>query len=233
MHPAGGADTVGSTTDCARLRHRCAVDRAASRLGARLSAKSHLSHTGDGFGARNRWVGGDLRQLHDSDADRLVERLAEDYGSDLVRFIARRVRSAVDAQDLAQEAYVRLLRLERKDLIRDPRSYLYRIASNILYEFELKQRADAAGLMRWSDERLTEAKPGSTEGDLETLSLRGKLEATMDELSPKCRAVVILHRRDGMTYEEIGSEIGISISMVKKYLAKGLRHCRERLKETR
>ena len=41
---------------------------------------------------------------------------------------------------------MRLLRVQRKDLIRDPQAYLYRIAVNILYEFELKRKADAIGL---------------------------------------------------------------------------------------
>jgi DNA-directed RNA polymerase specialized sigma24 family protein len=46
--------------------------------------------------------------------------VASEFGEDLLRFLARRVRTAIDAHDLAQEAYVRLLRLDRKDLIRDP-----------------------------------------------------------------------------------------------------------------
>ena len=59
-----------------------------------------------------------------------------------MRFLARRARAGVDARDLAQEAYVRLLRLDRKDLIREPLAYVYRVASNLLHEFELKRRAD-------------------------------------------------------------------------------------------
>jgi RNA polymerase sigma-70 factor (ECF subfamily) len=165
--------------------------------------------------------------------ERLVERLAEDYGSDLVRFLARRVRTVVDAQDLAQEAYVRLLRLERKDLIRDPRSYLYRIASNVLFEFELRRKATMAGLSRWSDESRLAEETAVMADDGETLALRERLEHVMSELSPKCRAVLILHRREGMTYEEISARLDISASMVKKYLAKGLRHCRERLQDFR
>lgn len=164
------------------------------------------------------------------DAEHMVERLARDHGGDLVRFISRRVRTAADAQDLAQEAYFRLLRLERKDLIRDPRSYLYRIAANVLYEFELKRRSDVKGLARWSDEYRTDAEAGCLlEFNEETLALRRRLEVVLAELTPKCRAVVILHRRDGMTYAEIGGRIGVSASMVKKYLAQGLRHCRQRL----
>lgn len=165
--------------------------------------------------------------------DQFVERLAADHGIDLVRYIARRLRTAVDAQDVAQEAYVRLLRLERKDLIRDPRSYLYRVASNILFEFELKRKADVLGLMRWSDESRIDGNFGSGEDHSETLALQERLDRVLQQLSPKCRAVLIFARRDGMTYEEIGEKLEISISMVKKYLSKGLRHCRERLQDYR
>jgi RNA polymerase sigma factor (sigma-70 family) len=171
--------------------------------------------------------------MNKADGMRLVERLATEHGKDLVRFIARRIRTAVDAQDVAQEAYVRLLRLGRKDLVRDPRAYVYRIASNVISEIEIKRRADAARSGRWSSELLTEDAGDNADSDADTLILRSRLESVIGQLSPKCRAVLILHRREGMTYDEIGSRIGISSSMVKKYLTQGLRHCRDRLSEFR
>src|SRR5262249_57191209 len=97
---------------------------------------------------------------NDSAPNGLVEGLARGCGSDLVRFIARRLRSVADARDLAHEAYVRLLRVKRKDLIRDPQAYLYRIAANILYEFELKRKADAVGLSRCAEYQDVEADFG-------------------------------------------------------------------------
>jgi RNA polymerase sigma factor (sigma-70 family) len=174
-----------------------------------------------------------LSQLRDMSADGLVKRLAEECGDDLVRFISRRVRTSADARDIAQEAYVRLLRLERKDLIRDPRSYLYRIAANVLYEFELKRKADAAGRVNWLDDQNSDEMQGRTDATADALSLHRKLQAVLAKLSPKCRAVLILHRRDGLTYEEIGKRIGISVSMVKKYLIQGLQTCRAELKDFR
>lgn len=170
-----------------------------------------------------------MSQSHSNDACRLAEDLARKHGPDLVRFIARRLRSETDARDLAQEAYVRLLSMKRQDLIRDPRPYLYRIAANILYEFELKRKADVVGRTRWSEEHEAEAEPG----EMEALHVRRWLESVLDQLSPKCRAVLILHRRERMTYEEIGARIGISTGMVKKYLAQALQHCREHRKELR
>jgi|SwirhisoilCB2_FD_contig_31_799234_length_703_multi_2_in_0_out_0_1 RNA polymerase sigma-70 factor (ECF subfamily) len=170
-----------------------------------------------------------MSQSHSNDAARLAEDLAREHGTDLVRFIARRLRSGTDARDLAQEAYVRLLSMKRQDLIRDPRPYLYRIAANILYEFELKRKADVAGQTRWSEEHREEVEPG----EVESLHLHRWLESVLEKLSPKCRAVLILHRRERMTYEEISARIGISTSMVKKYLAQALQHCREHLEELR
>lgn len=162
----------------------------------------------------------------------LVEQLATEHHEDLVRYISRRVRSAADAREIAQEAYVRLLRLDRKDLIREPRAYLYRIATHVLYEYELRNRSDRAGLARWQTERASHTQQGvATEVDL--LALRTRMESVLTELSPKCRAVLILHRREGMTYQEIGERIGISVSMVKKYLAQGLQHCRQALADCR
>lgn len=174
-----------------------------------------------------------MNRFGKSDTDRLVAGLAADYGNDLIRFIAKRLGSAADARDLAHEAYIRLLRVQRRDLIRNPRAYLYRIAANILYEFELKKKADAVALTQWSQYHTADTEPGLTEHNVEALLLRKRIEAVLSQLSPKCRACLILCRRDGMTYEEIAARIGISPSMVKKYLALGLRHCREHLTELR
>ena len=170
---------------------------------------------------------------NDNEMSRLVEDLAQGCGSDLVRFIARRLRSVVDARDVAHEAYVRLLRIKRKDLIRDPQAYLFRIAVNILYEFQLQKKADAIGLARCAQCETAEADFGHPEQDVEALQARKRIEAVLGELSPKCRAVFILYRRDGLSYKEIGAQVGISTNMVKKYLARGLRHCRRHLAELR
>lgn len=166
-------------------------------------------------------------------SQRLVEQLATDHHDDLVRYISRRVRSVADAREIAQEAYVRLLRLDRTDLIREPRAYLYRVATHVLYEFELKSRTDQMGRVRWKSEKVSGAADLWPTRALDQLALKERMEAALAELSPKCRAVLILHRRDGLTYQEISERIGISISMVKKYLLQGLQHCRQALSDCR
>jgi RNA polymerase sigma-70 factor (ECF subfamily) len=55
------------------------------------------------------------------------------------------------------------------------------------------------------------------------------LDRTLESLAPNVHATFVLHRRDGMTLEEIAEQLGVSRPMVKKYLAKALLQCREQL----
>ena len=48
-------------------------------------------------------------------------------------------------------------------------------------------------------------------------------------LPVRCRRALILQRRDGWTYDEIAVELGVSRSMVKKYLRRALTLCRRAL----
>jgi RNA polymerase sigma-19 factor, ECF subfamily len=163
--------------------------------------------------------------------DTLVQRVVTQFGADLVRFLARRVRNKSDARDIAHEAYVRLLRLDRKDLIRDPQPYVYRLATHLIHEFELRRRADDARLTRWTEEQALTSDMAPLHAHVDAPVLRARIHKALAALNPSCRAVVILHRRDGLTYEEIAAHLGISVGMVKKHLAFGLRHCRGHLQD--
>jgi RNA polymerase sigma-70 factor (ECF subfamily) len=50
------------------------------------------------------------------------------------------------------------------------------------------------------------------------------LRTVLAQLSPKCRAAVILQYRHGLTYQEIGERLNVSPHMVKKYLTQALAH---------
>jgi len=58
------------------------------------------------------------------------------------------------------------------------------------------------------------------------------LERTLEQLSPKVRACFLLHRRDGLSVDEIAKQLGISRPMVKKYLVRALMRLRKQLEQT-
>ena len=147
---------------------------------------------------------------------------------DLVRYLRSRIPRGEDARDLAQEAYLRLSRFDRGDLVRNPEAYLFRIASNLIYEHWLKHRGEtAAEEVNLDSLVVQEPSPDEQVAQSEALSA---LFRVLKGLPPMYQQVVLMHRRDGMTYEEIAAELGISSHMVKKHLSRALALCRTRLR---
>jgi len=60
--------------------------------------------------------------------DAWLEGVVQRNDRDLKRYLSQRVGNRAEVEDLAQEIYLRLLRIERKDLIRSPEALLFRVA---------------------------------------------------------------------------------------------------------
>jgi len=73
----------------------------------------------------------------------LVERLFAQHRGHLQTFFFRRVHSHPDAAELAQEVYVRMLRVPDMEAIRNPEAYLYTVASNLGKEHARQEHKDA------------------------------------------------------------------------------------------
>ena len=151
----------------------------------------------------------------------------EQYHAGLQRFLMRRLRSAQNAQDLAQETYLRLLRLESGELVRKPQAYLYRIAANLVYEFKLRERKEPvtfdSEVVEHAAEHPTELPANEAS---ERVSVDQQLEGVLMQLPPLYRAIFLLRKRDGQSYPEIARTLGISVHTVKKYLARAVAQCR-------
>lgn len=142
------------------------------------------------------------------------------------RFLRTKVSNPADAQNLVQEAYLRLLRVKEPQLIQDPVAYLFRIARNLVGEMyaKLPPAADPLDDVDLADQGM------STEELAESKQQIDRLDEVLAHLNPKCRAALILHRCDGLTVDEIAAELDLSRGMVKKHLAQGLARCRARLR---
>ena len=69
----------------------------------------------------------------------LVQQLFLTYQSALRAYLFRRVRRRADAEELAQEVYLRMLRVPDTTAILNPEAYLYAIAGNLVKEYALQQ----------------------------------------------------------------------------------------------
>ena len=160
----------------------------------------------------------------------LVERLFAEHRRALQTFFQRRIRTKSDAPDLAQEVYVRMLGVSDTDAIRNPELYLYTVASNLVKEHAVLERRRASGvdIDEVGVQQLLGELP-ALDGQLDSDRRVERLRAVLAQLTPKCRAAVILQYRHGLTYQAIADRLEVSPHMVKKYLAQALAHCRRRL----
>jgi RNA polymerase sigma-70 factor (ECF subfamily) len=160
----------------------------------------------------------------------LVARLFAQHGGALRAFLYRRVRRHPDAAELAQEVYLRMLRIADMETIRNPEAYLYTVASNLAKEHARHTRKDGAALDVDDpvvQEQLAELPNLAVELDDEQRIAR--LRQVLQQLPPKCHAAVVMQYWHGLSYEEIAQRLGISTHMVKKYLSQALVHCRRRM----
>jgi RNA polymerase sigma-70 factor (ECF subfamily) len=160
----------------------------------------------------------------------LVERLFAEHRAALQTFFLRRIRAKADAADLAQEVYVRMLRVSNQEAIRNPVHYLYTVANNLVKEHATLDRRQASGID--IDEAPAFAQLETLpefDGDLDATQRVARLGVVLQQLRPKCRAAVELRFTHGLSYREIAMHLGVSPQMAKKYVAQALGHCRRRM----
>jgi RNA polymerase sigma factor (sigma-70 family) len=160
----------------------------------------------------------------------LVERLFGEHRTALQMFFRQRIRTKADAADLAQEVYLRMLRIKDPEAIRNPVHYLYTVASNLVKEHAVLDRRQASGIdidEAPAFEQL-ETLP-EFDGELDSAQRIARLGVVLQQLRPKCRAAMELRFTHGLSFREIAAQLEVSPQMAKKYVAQGLSHCRRRL----
>ena len=141
----------------------------------------------------------------------------------LLMFIGRRVRAAVDIEDLAQETYLRLLRARDLHDVRSPQSYLLRVASHVVAEWRHRQPPEEMFEPLDEDFKLDERGP---EFELEAELSQTRLDQALEEIAPLTRAVLILKFRDNHQCKQIAAELDLTNRQVRRHLTRGFEQLR-------
>lgn len=161
-------------------------------------------------------------------AETLVAELAVNYGQRLRRFLLRRIAKTTDVPDIIQEVYLRMLRIPDVESIRSPEAYLFTVARHVLQQYTLKSSKvpHSVELSESFSISTSETDPALEYAAEECIE---QLEKALEQLTPKARATFLLHRREGLSLEEIATRLQISLPMAKKYLMNSLLHLRRAL----
>lgn len=160
-----------------------------------------------------------------------LQTMFRDHNTSLLRFLTRKLSNPDEAEDIAQDAYHNLLRMNPSVDLENAKAYLFQTAANLALNRMRKQRrqthyaqtvvAEAdndSGLTTTSPEQVTSAQI-----ELE------RVLAAIDNLPEKCRRAFQMSRSEHKSYSEISAELGVSVSTVEKYMIRSLEHLRKQL----
>ena len=162
-------------------------------------------------------------------ADKALTRLYVAHRRGIKAYLNSRVGDAAIADDLTQEAFLRLAEGGANAVV-NGRAWLYRTAHNLAidhYRREARHRTDTV------DTEQLAAVVDDTPAAEELAAARSTLDrvrSVLEELPKRTQQVFVATRIDGMTYSEAAKHLGISGSSVQKHLARAVHHVMQRMK---
>jgi RNA polymerase sigma factor (sigma-70 family) len=154
-----------------------------------------------------------------SEATRLA---FEQYRQELHRFLVRRLRDPTDAQDVGQDVYLRFLQVSQRETVREPQAFLYRLASNLVYELRVRRRGPVTFDSQIADIMQEQRDERESEDALTGLSTAQQIDRALLQLPKSYQTVLLLRKRDGLTPDEIAERVGLSKATVYTYLIRAI-----------
>jgi len=146
-----------------------------------------------------------------------------DHRGWLLAWLRRNVACPQRAEDLSQDAFVRLLNRDELLTPREPRAFLVAIAKGLLFDYFRRAALEQAYLTELM--LIPEDEQPSVEEQQMILDDLKAIDRLLGKLSTKARAAFLYNRLDGLSHAEIAGKLGVSVPRVRQYLAQGLRQC--------
>jgi RNA polymerase sigma-70 factor (ECF subfamily) len=145
------------------------------------------------------------------------EQIVRRYQRPIISLIARMTGDRAQAEDLAQETFVKAFRsLAAFDTTRRLSSWLFRIAHNTAIDAMRRSGPSQAAPIAALDAGRSLSADASHEPStppapdpVERLELGRALESALAELRPDQRAAIVLRYENGLSFDEIGTVLGV------------------------
>lgn len=152
-----------------------------------------------------------------------VEVLYHDHHHWLTGWLRRKLGCPESAADLAHDTFIRVLTAREAPTLIEPRAFLTTVAKRVLFNFYRRQDLERAYLDALA--QMPEHVAPSEEERAIILQTLIELDQLLDGLPVQVKRAFLLAQLDGLTYAQIGAELGISIATVKRHLNKAAMRC--------
>lgn len=147
--------------------------------------------------------------------------------SGLTRAVSRIVPPK-EIEDIVQETYVKVCQVKNQDEIRHPRSFLYRTARNLAFDYLKRSETQLASNVGDESELFDGNNNGESDDIYEQVAKNEEFAQFCEAvrlLPVQCRKVFVLKKVYGYSQLEISKELEISQSTVEKHVAAGIKRC--------
>jgi RNA polymerase sigma factor (sigma-70 family) len=172
--------------------------------------------------------------------DQRISEVVKREQSRLRNFIRRRVPDPLDAEDILQDVFYRLVEANRLLMpIEHVTGWLFRVARNRITDLFRKKEPENFSEIDSADEgdeslQFEDLLPSPTAGP-EALYARavllGELQRAVAELPKEQREVFVAHELDGRSFKELSAATGVSVNTLLSRKRYAVLHLRERLQQ--
>lgn len=147
------------------------------------------------------------------------------HGSQLKSYLRGQFPSVRDVDDVVQESYLKIWKARTVRPIASAKAFLFKIARHLALDIVRRERRSPIDSRRSSEDILVpESRPTAVE-TLLTDELLQLLAQSIAQLPAKERAVILLHKVNGLSQKETAAALNLPVRTVEKYTLQGLRHC--------
>jgi len=160
------------------------------------------------------------------------EAIVAEYEAPLLRYALRLVRNYDSAQDIVQDAFIKLFRKWKEPLVPSPQisSWLYRVCHNRAVDYIRRESRRQSLHKRHAEEQPVSVPPNRGEA-FRISEAAARADASMRQLSLREQQLVILKVYEEKSYKEIGEIMGLSVGNVGYILHHAMRKMAKSLKE--
>jgi RNA polymerase sigma factor (sigma-70 family) len=166
--------------------------------------------------------------MHPIEQTRWFSEHVQPHEPALRAYLSKRFPSLPDHDDLVQETYVRLLRVNDPGRLVHPKAFLFTTARNAAIDLVRRRTVHPHEGLPDQDSVIELPLLDPAPGVVESIERRQRgeaLTAALRALPKRCREVMLLRYLDGCSSKKIAEQLGISLGTVKGHLLKGVRDC--------
>ena len=151
--------------------------------------------------------------------------------SELKQYLMRYFISKHDVEDAVQETFIRAFKAGESQIIRSPKSFLFKVAKNLA----LSELARKSNQLTKCLGDLQELRVLDNRAPVEDIvEIQQRLEAfykIAGSLPPQCQRVIVMRKVFGFSHKEISKRMNISVKTVENHLTRALQLCVQPLEE--